>query len=210
MHNMDKKGLVKQFESIFPFEIIEAFKQIKRENFVPKQLKKEAYKDIPLPIGHKATISQPYTVLFMLANLEIKKDMKILEIGTGSGYNAALLSKIVGPKGKVYSLEISKELVKFAKNNLKKANITNVRVIHSDGSIGYSKVSPYDRIIVTAASPSIAEELILQLKPEGIILIPIGKYQQEMIKVKKLADGSITKESLGEFVFVQLRGKKGF
>ncbi len=186
-------------------EVLSAFKKVKREDFVLPRYKEIAYKDIPLEIISGQTISQPSTVILMTNALEVKKGMKILEVGAGSGYQAALLSKLVGSKGKIFSIEINKELVEFAKKNLKKAKIKNVDVIHGDGSLGYDKEAFYDRIIITAACPVIPSFVNKQLKKNGVAVLPVGSGIQRMIKIKnmRIAD-------LGDFVFVPLRGKCGF
>ncbi|MBW2973512.1 protein-L-isoaspartate O-methyltransferase [Candidatus Woesearchaeota archaeon] len=189
--------------------IIDAFKKVKRENFVLKKFKSDAYEDVPLPILKEQTISQPTTVMMMLEFLELKPGMKVLEIGTGSGYNAALMAEIVGPKGKVITTETIEELVEFAKKNLKKSKITNVQVIHTDGSKGWPTAAPYDRIICTAAAPKIPEVYIKQLQEKGIIVIPVGPlYGQVMIRGKKIK-GKLETERLGDFMFVPLTGKFG-
>ena len=183
--------------------VLKAFSAIKREDFIPEEYKSQAYGDYPLPIGHEATISQPTTVVMMLQALNVKPGNKILEIGTGSGYNTALLSKLAGNKGKVITVEHIKELYEFAKNNLKK--FRNVNVIHRDGKSGYEKCSPYDRIIVTASSQDIPQPLLNQLSLNGILVIPVGPlHSQEVLKITKLKKG-IKKESLGSFVFVPLK-----
>ncbi len=189
--------------------VIDAFKKVKREYFVLKEFRSDAYKDVPLPILKEQTISQPTTVVMMLDFIELKKGMKVLEIGTGSGYNAALMAEIVGPKGRIYTTETIEDLVDFAKKNLKKAKTTNVRVIHTDGSKGWPTAAPYDRIICTAAAPKIPEVYIEQLKEGGIIVIPVGPlYGQVMIKGKKVKN-KLETERLGDFMFVPLKGKHG-
>ncbi|MBL7147432.1 MAG: protein-L-isoaspartate(D-aspartate) O-methyltransferase [Nanoarchaeota archaeon] len=195
-----KTGIVKNQE------LIKAFKKIKREDFVLN--KEEAYLDIALPILEKQTISQPSTIMIMLEALELKKGDKVLEIGTGSGYNASLIAEVVKPAN-VYTTEIIPELVEFAKNNLKKANITNVKVFNTDGSKGLLKYSPYDKCIVTAACPEIPKPLISQLKNNGILIAPVGSYSQIMVKITK-KNNELIKENLGNFVFVPLKGKYGF
>ena len=188
--------------------VINAFKKIPRENFLPKNLKEYAYEDRPLPILKQQTISQPTTIMIMTQALEVKQGNKILEIGAGSGYQSALLSILVGKKGRIFTIEIIPELVKFAKNNLK--NFKNVEVIQGDGSKGYKKQSPYDRIIITAACPQIPGSLIEQLKTDGILIVPIGNiYSQKMLKIIKKKNQIITKD-LGDFMFVPLKGKYGF
>ena len=188
-------------------KVINAFKKIPRENFLPKPLKEYAYEDRPLPILKQQTISQPTTIMIMTQALDLKKGQKVLEVGTGSGYQAALISELIGKNGKLYTLEIIKELVKFSKENLK--NLKNVKVIKGDGSIGYKKEAPYDKIIVTAATPKIPKQLIKQLKIDGILVVPVGNiYSQRMLKIIK--KDKLIKKDLGEFIFVPLKGRYGF
>ncbi len=198
-----KEILIRKFERMgISKKVISAFKQVDREYFVLPEWKKAAYEDSALPIIAEQTISQPSTVVLMLNALEVKEGMKVLEIGAGSGYNAALLSKLAG---KVYSIERIKKLAEFAKKNLKKAGIKNVKVIHADGKKGYAKEAPYDRIIVTAAAEKIPNVLLKQLKDEGVLLMPVGPaYGQELIRVRKKGKDYLY-EKLGGYVFVPLR-----
>ncbi len=210
---MERKVLlVEEWESgrsVKDKRVLDAFKQIKRELFVLPEFKPDAYVDAPLPIPGNQTISQPTTVVLMLDALMVKPGQKVLEIGAGSGYDAALLSVLVGSKGKVITTEIVPELVGFAKKNLQKAKITNVKVVHSDGSVGYAKEAPYDRIICTAGAPKIPMPLIKQLKEGGIMLIPVGPmHAQHMIRATKVK-GELIREDLGEYIFVPLTGKYG-
>ena len=202
---MDKESLIKYWKEnkICSDEIIKIFKKIKRENFIPKLLKNEAYEDRPLSIGYNATISQPTTIVIMLQALNLKKNDKVLEIGTGSGYNAALIAELIKP-GIVYSLEIVKELAKSAQNNIKKANIKNVKIFNKDGSKGLQEYKPYDKIVFTAAAKEIPYNLLDQLKEDGILLAPVGEYQQKMLKLIKKKEG-VEIQSLGDFVFVPLQ-----
>lgn len=196
-----------EIKGITDKKVLEAIKNIPRHLFVPEELKNLAYEDQALPILSQS-ISQPYTVAFMLQNLNLKEKDKVLEIGSGSGWNSALIQNIT--KTKVFSVEFDKELAKFAKSNLKKAEIKNVKIIISDGNKGYKKESPYNKIIVTAACSKIPYDLIKQLKNNGILIAPIGSlYEQSMIKITKLKN-EIKKENLGQFVFVPLKGKYGF
>ena len=199
-------GFLKDFGHVENQEIINAFIKVKRENFVLEEYKNLAYKDVALPILADQTISQPSTIVYMLELLELKKGQKILEIGTGSGYNAALISEIIKP-GKVYTIEIIKELYEFAKKNL--ASYRNVITFIRDGSEGLKENMPYDRIIVTAACPKIPYNLLDQLKENGILVVPVGKEYQDMIKLVKTKNGYNTKH-YGKFVFVELKGKYGF
>jgi protein-L-isoaspartate(D-aspartate) O-methyltransferase len=163
-----------------------------------------------LAIGYNQTISQPTTVVAMTEELNVKSGQRILEVGSGSGWQAALLSQLVGEKGRIYSIEIVKELADFAKSNIKKLGVDNVEVILRDGSIGLKEEAPYDRIIVTAAAPDIPNSLLDQLIVGGIMVIPVGNmYLQDMLVVKKTKNG-FDKKSIGDFMFVPLVGEKGF
>ncbi len=203
---MQKSYLLQRWreQSIIEDEkILKAFSEIKREDFIPKEYQSQAYEDSPLPLGHGATISQPTTIMLMLQALEIKPGNKILEIGTGSGYNAALLSQLAGKKGKIITIEYVKELADSAIKKLK--DFKNVKVLYADGKYGYKSLAPYDRIIITAACQDIPESLMQQLKPNGIMVIPIGPFHnQEVFKITKLKD-ELKRESLGSFVFVPMK-----
>ena len=189
--------------------LLQAMKKVPRHLFVLPEYKDDAYDDCPLPIGHGQTISQPYTVAFMIEHLELKKGIKVLEVGAGSGWSAALIGEIIGSAGKVYATEIIQELADFARKNLKKAGITNVEVISYDGSQGYSKHSPYDRILINAACPSVPLAIIKQLKDKGIIIAPVGAPTQTMVKIIKEKD-NLREFQLGSFSFVPLKGKFGY
>jgi len=205
-----KKELVKRWEKHIDKKIINAFLRVPRENFVLEEWKFRAYDDAPLPIPADQTISQPTTVMRMLQELKLKAGQKVLEIGAGSGYNAALIGKLIGKEGKVISAEIIPELVKFAKNNLETAKIKNVKIVKADGSRGYEKDKPYDRIVCIAASPKIPETCKKQLKRGGMILAPVGDmYGQTLLKVKRIGN-NYEYEELGDYIFVPLRGKHGF
>lgn len=190
-------------------KVLEAFKQVNREDFVRPSQRSGAYIDHPLPIGYGQTISQPTTVMIMTQALDPKKGDNILEIGTGSGYQAALIAKIIDP-GKITTTEILPELATIAKNNLKKVGIINAEVIVTDGSCGYKQNSLYDKIIITAASPKIPKPLTDQLKEGGTIIAPVGdRGTQRMIKAIKIK-GKLKEQDLGLFVFVPLKGKHGY
>ncbi len=182
--------------------VIDAFRAVSRENFVPKEYEKHAYGNYPLPIAAGQTISQPLTVAAMTEALETAKGNKILEVGTGSGYQAAILSEIVGSTGKVITTEIIPELFDFAKKNLR--NYKNVAVLNVDGSLGYTPEKPYDRIIVTASAPTVPRPLIEQLKDGGRLVIPV---EDRMLLIEK---NSKTKETfIGYYSFVPLTGEHG-
>lgn len=189
--------------------IIQSFKKVPREDFILPEYRQYAYVDEPLPILAKQTISQPTTIAIMTEALEPKPGQKILEIGAGSGYQAALLSEIVGPKGQIITIERIPQLHKFASKNLK--SYKNIKVILGDGSKGYAQAAPYDRIIVTACSPKVPKVLFQQLKEGGILLVPVGKtlLNQKILKIRKVQGKQVT-EDLGYFVFVPLVGEMGF
>ncbi len=187
--------------------VLNAMKNVKRELFVPDTLKNSAYSDNPLPIGNGQTISQPYIVAKMTELLECEKEHTVFEIGTGSGYQTAVLSFIVK---RVYSMERIRELKLKASETLKKHNIKNILLFAGDGTIGLSQYAPFDRIIVTAASPDIPKILIDQLKNNGIIIIPVGNINyQYLVKIKKI-NNEIYKETFDPCRFVPLIGKNGF
>jgi len=187
--------------------VLSAMKQVPRHLFVPENEQRNAYGDYPLPIGYGQTISAPHMVAIMCDILDIKDGMKVLEIGGGSGYHAAVMAMLAG-SGHVYTVERIEALALFARDNLEKAGIKNVTVIVEDGSLGLPGFAPYDRISVAAASPEILDTLTDQLKTEGKLVIPVGKYYQELYLVTK-TDG-LKKEAKGGVVFVPLVGKKGF
>ena len=186
-----------------------AFLSVPRELFTSGDNKSHSYSDTPLPIGFNQTISAPHMVAIMAEELDLKKGQKILEVGAGSGYHAAIIANIIGKSGHVYSIERIKELADIAKKNLKKADIENVTIIHSDGSEGYKKKAPYDRIYVTCASPDIPDPLINQLSDNGKMLIPVGKIFSLLMLVEK-KNNKISKKNLGGCAFVPLIGKHGF
>ena len=185
-----------------------AFKNIPRHEFVPESELNYAYYNEPLPIMKNQTISQPSVVSRMTEWLDVKRGQNILEIGTGSGWQSGILSYLVGD-GIVFSIELHPELVKFAQGNLKKLKIKNVHVILGDGSIGYAKESPYDRIIITAACTEIPLPLLEQLKEDGLLLAPVGDASQSLILLKKTSKGIVEIKNQSNYVFVPLLGKFG-
>lgn len=208
----ERKNLVemlKRQHRIKTKPVEKSFLEIPRENFVPYNIKKYAYSDRPLEIGNGQTISAPHMVAIMCEVLDLKEGQKILEIGAGSGYHSAIVSKIIGKKGMVYTVERFEKLAETAKQNLKKTNIENVTVIVGDGSEGLGKYAPYDRIYVTCAAPDIPIPLVEQLKDGGKILIPVGRMICDLILLEK-KDDNIVKKSFGGCAFVPLVGKHGF
>ena len=211
---MDEKErllfLLKKQGMNFSKKVIKAFKAIPREKFVMENYKERAYEDSPLPILLGQTISQPSTVLKFLDALDVKLGNKVLEIGSGSGYNTALLSKLVGTKGFIYSTEIAEPLAEFARNNIKKIKIKNVEILRIDGSQGLMEKEPFDRIILTVACSKIPDVLIDQLKTGGILVAPVGPiYAQNLVRLKKPSK-TISEKILGQYQFVPMTGKYGY
>lgn len=185
-------------------EIIEHFKQLDRSFFMDT-LQEFAYLDEAIPIGYEQTISQPSLVLEMTLALDVHKESKVLEIGTGSGYQTAMLAPFVQ---QIYTVERIKPLADQAKQRLQKAGFDNIHFKTDDGSIGWKEYAPYDRIIVTAAATAIPVELTEQLAVGGKMLIPVGpRSLQQLLLLKKEADGTIDEERLGEVRFVPLKGR---
>ncbi len=183
-------------------KLIEAFEKIKRENFVLEELKTKADINAPLPIGYGQTISQPLTVAFMLELLAPKEGDKILDVGSGSGWQSSLLAYIVGEKGKVFAIERISELSEFGKKNSQEYHFNNLKFIIGDGSIGYRKEAPFDKIIVAASAfGKIPEKLKQQLKIGGRLVVPVDK--SIWLVVKKDENEFEEKEFPG-FVFVPL------
>jgi protein-L-isoaspartate(D-aspartate) O-methyltransferase len=188
--------------------VIGAFRKVPRENFVPPALKGAAYYDSPLPIPAGQTISAPHMVAVMTEWMNVRDGQKVLEIGTGSGYQSAILS-VLNPRGKIYTIEVQPELAESAKENLR--GYKNVDVFSGDGSLGLPECAPYDRIMATAGCPSVPRPWIEQLKGGGKILAPIGgMYEQRLVMVEKKKKGMIEKDLNFPCVFVPLRGLYGW
>lgn len=195
-------------------QIKKAMLAVDRVYFVSKSEKRFAYADSALPIGYGQTISAPTVVAFMLEKLEIKEGMKVLEVGTGSGYNCALLSELVGEKGKVISIDVVPELVEVAKVNIKKCSpklkTGNTKLLVGDGSCGYKKEAPYDRIIVTAAMPHFNADhpLAKQLTGNGKLIAPVGSrlFQDLILYDRKTGNA----KRILPVMFVPLIGEYGF
>jgi len=166
--------------------VLSAMRKVERHLFVPKELEEAAYEDHPLPIGYGQTISQPYIVAYMTEAAMLGKDDKVLEIGTGSGYQAAILAEIAK---EVYTIEIIKELADEADDRLEKLDYKNIHVKHGDGYKGCPEFAPFDAIIVTAAPPDIPDELVKQLKIGGRMVVPIGSFDQELYLITKTEKG---------------------
>jgi protein-L-isoaspartate(D-aspartate) O-methyltransferase len=189
LHHLRKQG--------YSESIINAFANVKRENFAPNHLASYAYEDMPLPIETGATISQPSTIAFMLKLLDLKQGQKILEIGSGSGYSLALISHII-KEGKIYGLELIKRLA--IKSKILLQNDTNIKIFNKNGFKGLKEYSPYHRIIISASAESIPSHLIHQLDDNGILVAPVN---QSIFCIKK-ENGKIIEKEYPGFAFVPL------
>jgi protein-L-isoaspartate(D-aspartate) O-methyltransferase len=188
-------------------KVLSAMQRIPRHLFVPEKARGAAYGDYPLPIGHGQTISQPYIVAMMTTLLQLHPDDKVLEIGAGSGYQAAILGTLAK---EVISIERIPEVARLAQDNLSASGISTVRVIVGDGTLGYPKRAPYDGVLITAATPSVPSPLIDQLAEGGRLVAPVGSRDlQELIRLIKKGNG-LTRECFGGVMFVPLVGKHGW
>jgi protein-L-isoaspartate(D-aspartate) O-methyltransferase len=196
--------------------LIKAMLKVPREQFIPKENILDTYADkhFPIPGNGRQTISAPYTYAIFYENLELKKGEKILEIGTGSGYGAAIAQEVVGLEGKVITIEINEKTYYFAKKNLRKAGYKDIMVVLGDGSEGYYPEAPYDKISITAACPEIPRTLIKQLESPGKLIGPVGppKYilGQDLILLEKKINGEIDRNNLLKMLYVPLLGKYGW
>lgn len=187
--------------------LLDAFLKVPRHRFVQPADLPQAYDDHPLSIGSGQTISQPYMVACMLESLALKGSEKVLEIGTGSGYQTALLAELVQW---VYTIERISELLKSAETKLNQLGYQNISFKVSDGTIGWKEYAPFERIIVSAGAPQIPHSLVDQLTDQGIMVIPVGSaYVQDLIRVQKKGK-QIVQENRGGCVFVKLIGKEGW
>ncbi len=188
--------------------VLQALYRVKRERFIPQSLKDRAYGNYPLPIGENQTISQPYIVALMTQALDIKPSDKVLEIGTGSGYQAAILAEL---SSVVYSIERIESLSTYARTNLYSQGYNNVFLIVGDGSVGLPEYAPFDKIIVTAAAPCVPDPLFSQLKKGGKLVIPVGgRSVQDLRLIEKALNGRVYKSSLCGCRFVPLIGGEGW
>jgi protein-L-isoaspartate(D-aspartate) O-methyltransferase len=205
-YDIQRKKMVEQQiikRGIKDKKVLEALLKVPRHEFVPAEYKINAYEDRPLPIGEGQTISQPYIVAFMTEILELKGTEKVLEIGTGSGYQAAILAEIVK---EVYTIEIIETLGKKAEKKLNEMGYKNIKVKIGDGYKGWNEYAPFDAIIVTAAPKKIPEPLLEQLAEGGRMIIPVGDYFQELIFVKK-QNNKISQQSVLPVKFVPMIGE---
>lgn len=187
--------------------VLKAMRKVPRHLFIPEEVRKYAYVDRPLPIGENQTISAPHMVAMMCDLLDIKRGMQILEVGAGCGYHAAVMVELV-EDGHIYTVERRESLANTARENLKVAGYSNATVIVGDGTLGLSEHAPYARISVACAAPDIPPPLLEQLKFGGKMVIPIGRYSQELYLVEK--KDNIIKKRSGGVMFVPLMGRYGF
>jgi protein-L-isoaspartate(D-aspartate) O-methyltransferase len=182
--------------------------KVERHHFLPRQLWPHAYEDRPLPIEEGQTISAPHMVAMMAEMLELAPGMKMLEVGAGTGYHAAVYSELVRP-GKVFTVEVVPRLAEFAEDNLRRAGYDDVKVVLGDGSRGLPEEAPFDRISVAAAAPQVPQPLKQQLKDGGIMLVPVGEmYGQDLFLVRRKGD-TYSEASMGGVMFVPLVGEHG-
>ena len=183
--------------------VLDVMRSVERHNFVPENYRDRAYSDGPLPIGHGQTISQPYIVAFMTEQLQVSSQHKVLEIGTGSGYQAAILGELAKH---VFTIEIIPELAEGAKNILNHLNYKNITVRAGDGYKGWPEEAPFERIMVTAAPTEVPQELIDQLAPGGRMILPVGAQflVQYLWVIEKDDQGTVTKEKILPVRFVPM------
>ncbi len=206
-HKGMRKKLVESIrkKGIQDERVLEAINTIPRHFFLDSSFLEFAYEDKPFPIGSGQTISQPYTVAFQSELLQVAKGEKILEIGTGSGYQACILEHL---GAKVFTIERQKRLFDKTKRFLQE-NGYKVKIFYGDGNLGLATFGPFDKILITAAAPDLHTNLISQLKTGGIIVVPLGSGEvQTMMRYTKLPDGRLEAESFGAFRFVPLLGEK--
>jgi protein-L-isoaspartate(D-aspartate) O-methyltransferase len=189
--------------------ILAAMAKVPRELFAVPEYRAQAYDDTPLPIPAGQTISQPYVVALMIEALQLRAADRVLEIGAGSGYAAAVLSRIAG---EVYTVERHEELVLYARERFRELGYENVKVRHGDGTLGWPEHAPYDGIIVAAGGPQIPVSLRQQLAPGGRMVIPIGRQRerQQLVRITRQSEGHFQQEKLGHVRFVPLIGREGW
>lgn len=185
--------------------VADAMRKVDRKDFVPDELRSLAYVDTPLVIGHEQTTSAPSIIASMLRSLEVGKGMNVLEVGTGSGYQTAILSELVGGKGSVTSIEIVPELVRFARANLAKYKLTNISLVQGSGAGGYAKGAPFDRIIYSAAATRMPQKAVGQLNESGKLIVPVDEGLWQRLYLVESKGGRIEIKALEAVVFVPLK-----
>jgi protein-L-isoaspartate(D-aspartate) O-methyltransferase len=213
IQNLVKQGV------LHSAKIIETMRKVSREKFLPENMRFYSAVDTPLPIGFGQTASAPHMVSIMNEALQLEIGNKVLEVGAGSGWHAATIAELIAPKtaprsewGHVYTVEIVQGLAEFARKNIMNGGYGDrVTIMYADGSRGYPEKAPYDRILVTAGAPEVPKPLIDQLKPAGIMLIPVGSLSlfQSLFRITKTSEGRTREENLGGVAFVPLTGEYG-
>jgi protein-L-isoaspartate(D-aspartate) O-methyltransferase len=188
-------------------KVIQTMLKVPRHHFVEEAMSESAYGDFPLPVGNGQTISQPYMVAIMTEKLELDEDSIVLEIGTGSGYQTAILAEICE---RVFTIERIRELEKRARLKLEELGYTNIAFKIGDGTLGWSKFAPYDGILITAAAPKVPELLFSQLKEGGRMVIPLGNSFSQVLTVVRKEDGEKVEERYFGCTFVPLIGREGW
>jgi protein-L-isoaspartate(D-aspartate) O-methyltransferase len=190
-------------------DVLRAMSEVPREAFVPEHLQHLAYADSPLPIGEEQTISQPYVVALMTEAMEVSDEDRVLEIGTGSGYAAAVLGRIAS---EVYTVERHASLARTARRRFEELGYDNVHVRHGDGTLGWADHAPYNGIVVTAGGPQVPQPLLEQLATGGRLVIPVGPshYSQELVRIRRTSETGYHRENLGAVRFVPLVGSEGW
>ncbi len=202
-----RKGMVEEqlrLRGIKDKRVLEAFYKVERQEFVPEDFRGSAYADSPVPIGNSQTISQPYIVALMSETLDLSGKEKVLEVGTGSGYQTAILAELAA---EVYSIERIKELGEQAEGLLKKLGYQNIKIKIADGTLGWPEAAPFDRIIITAASNHIPQPLIEQLKEGGRIIAPLGTALGQVLTLAEKKNGIFQYQEICGCAFVPLIGK---
>ena len=207
----ERRQLIKGLRSRHPDiqdRVLDAMVRVPRHSFMHESEQRFAYADNPLSIGEGQTISAPHMVAIMCNLLELEPGQKVLEVGGGCGYHAAVMAELVRPGGHIYTIERIPSLGEFARKNLAKTGYEDVTVIIEDGSLGLPSLAPFDRISVACSAPEVPDVLVEQLAAGGKMVIPVGRYMQELYLVTKL--NGVKKEAMGGVVFVPLVGKYGF
>jgi protein-L-isoaspartate(D-aspartate) O-methyltransferase len=214
MRENERRAMVKRLKDsgyVTSDAVLEAMERVPRHEFLPDSMAELAYEDTPLPIGQGQTISAPHMVGMMLEALDLRPGMKVLEIGTGSGYHAALVAELVRPNGKVYTIERIESLGLKARETLERLGYADVvEVVIADGTNGLPEHAPYDRIFAAAAGPQVPEPLKEQLADHGVLMVPVGgRMVQDLILVSRSGD-RFYERSMGSVVFVPLIGEHGY
>jgi protein-L-isoaspartate(D-aspartate) O-methyltransferase len=183
--------------------VIEAMREVPRHLFVPERFRFMAYDDSPVPIGFEQTISQPYIVAYMLQSLKLTGLEKVLEIGTGSGYQSAVLARLCE---KVYTVEIIQEFATRAEALLEQLGLSNIKIRCGDGYLGWAKAAPFDRVIVSAAPGQVPPPLVEQLQPGGRMILPLGDFDQRLLLIHKTATNKSFRRKLVPVKFVPMTG----